>query len=196
MLETKCSNVQILFHIWIHLHRKHIPRHGLSRSKAKVILSFLMCISALYAICLVHLGALAEYLWNKRYWKDYLHVQFLLKLRFAHTALSTWVWFKLDVLVKTPSITACHIYPLEQLRSNTEVSALLGKLWLQSSSEKDPAKCGPGMTPTSHLLLLWKPLPHKQPQSIERWKNSCKYPSLVVTQDPSCIYKSITHHCV
>lgn len=32
------------------------------------------------------------------------------------------------------------------------------------------------MTPTSHLLLLWKPLPHKQPLSIEHLNPSCKYP--------------------
>ena len=51
-----------------------------------------------------------------------------------------------------------------------------GKLWLQSSKEKDPAKCGPGMTPPSHLLLPWKPLPHKQPSSIEHLNHSCKYP--------------------
>lgn len=47
---------------------------------------------------------------------------------------------------------------------------------LQSSSEKEPAKCGPRMTPTSHLLWLWKPLPHKQPQSSENLNYSCKYP--------------------
>lgn len=57
----------------------------------------------------------------------------------------------------------------------TKVSAG-GNYDCRASSEKEPTKCGPRMTPISHLLSLWKPLPCKQPQLSEHLNSFCKYP--------------------
>ena len=57
----------------------------------------------------------------------------------------------------------------------TKVSAG-GNYDCRASNEKEPTKCGPRMTPISHLLSLWKPLPCKQPKLSEHLNYSCKYP--------------------
>lgn len=59
---------------------------------------------------------------------------------------------------------------LEQLWNNIEVSALLEEI-----NEMEPSKCGPRVTPKSHLFSLWKPLPHQKLQSSVYLNCSCKY---------------------